>query len=76
MAVSELMMEGVNLMVIGMGTVFVFLAVMVASVVLMSKLARKIEGATPPPDAGDGAPDDHIAAIGAAIRRHRDSRSS
>lgn len=81
MAISDLMMEGVNLLVVGMGTVFVFLAVLVTAVSLMSKMAHRIEAMLPmqvdvhPPSAG-GVPADHIAAIAAAVRRYRASRTS
>ena len=81
MAVSQLMTEGLNLLVIGMGTVFVFLAVMVVAVSLMSKLAHRIEARFPAPvdtlqGDGGGTTSDHIAVISAAVRRYRNSRAS
>lgn len=77
MAISELMMEGVDLLVIGMGTVFVFLALLVASVALMSKLAGHIEDLLPAPEETSSASNTgHIAAISAAVKRYRASRGS
>mgnify|MGYP000181631318 CR=1 FL=1 len=39
---SELLSSGLDLMLLGMGTVFVFLAVLVFSTLLMSKILMKI----------------------------------
>jgi len=39
---SELMWDGVNLMVMGMGTVFVFLAVLVFGTILMSYIVMRL----------------------------------
>ena len=64
---NTLMNEGLTLMLVGMGTVFVFLTVLVGAMSLMSRLAMRFQtGALPP---GDG--DDEIAAIAAAITAHR-----
>lgn len=54
-------------MLVGMGTVFVFLTVLVATMTLMSRLAMRFQ-----PDAlPHGDTDDEIAAIAAAITAHR-----
>jgi len=72
---SDLINDGVALMVVGMGTVFVFLSVAVVSVSLMSKLAGAIEARFAPPVAPEeGIPSDHIVAISAAVARYRASR--
>ncbi len=81
---TQVLTEGLNLLVIGMGTVFVFLSVLVACVTLMSKMAQKIEARFPKPvevhkapqAAVAGVQNEHIAAIGAAVRRYRSSRLS
>ena len=55
-------------MLVGMGTVFFFLTVLVIAMTLMSVLVRRIS-----PAAGmDGATDEEVAAITAAITQHRD----
>jgi len=73
---SDLISDGLALMVVGMGTVFVFLTVAVVSVTYMSKLAKSIEARLPAPTAATvGVPPEHIAAISAAVARYRASRS-
>jgi sodium pump decarboxylase gamma subunit len=64
---ESLLELGTMLMIAGMGTVFVFLTVLVGAMSLMAATVRRFQPA---------APDDHItheevAAIAAAIRRHR-----
>lgn len=63
--------QGLELMVAGMGTVFVFLTVLVFATSGMSSLVRRLQ---PEPAAEDpGVSEDEVAAITAAIVRHRDS---
>jgi oxaloacetate decarboxylase gamma subunit len=64
---STLMNEGLTLMLVGMGTVFVFLTVLVGAMSLMSRLTLRFQPDTPLP----GGTDDEIAAITAAIAVHR-----
>lgn len=64
---DSVLVQGIDLMIVGMGTVFAFLGLLVAAMALMSRLAMRFRG-TPPPA---GTSDDEIAAIGAAIARHR-----
>jgi len=61
--------QGVTLMLAGMGTVFVFLTVLVIAMTLMSALLGRRGG-----DDGAGIDDDEIAAMSAAIARHRQNR--
>jgi len=77
---TDLIGDGFALMVVGMGTVFVFLTVAVVSVSLMSRLAKNLEARIPAPAAGpvdskEAVPPEHIAAISAAVARYRASRS-
>lgn len=76
---SDLMMEGFNLMLLGMGFVFVFLAVLVIATTLMSRIILRYSkpepvavasGARKPAASGSSNPD-LIAAISAAIHMHR-----
>ena len=60
--------QGVVLMLVGMGTVFVFLTTLVAATSLMSHLVLRLQ-----PSSEDPSPDE-IAAISAAIARHRQTR--
>jgi oxaloacetate decarboxylase gamma subunit len=80
-----LIAEGVKLMVIGMSTVFAFLALLVGALFAMSSLAARLEAKTQtlderaPPGFGAAAPDDakdprRIAVIAAAIVVHRSRR--
>lgn len=76
MQFSELLFDGINLMLIGMGTVFLFLSVLVVSVIGMSKLAfrlapmkQKAQSERLGPT--EKMPPEHIAVISAAVRRYR-----
>ena len=80
MVISELMSAGADLMIIGMGTVFVFLAVLVASVTIMSKIANAIAPHVEAPistptipvqAAQNGIPEAHVAAIVGAVKQHK-----
>ncbi|MGP9685946.1 OadG family protein [Halomonas sp. AOP25-F1-15] len=82
---QELLQDGLALMALGMGVVFVFLAILVVSVTLMSKL---IDHFQPGPAAADmgrkslsssasSSPDDEVmAVISAAVHRYRSTRRS
>ena len=66
---SNLLAQGTQLMLVGMGTVFVFLTALVAATSLMSSLTMQKGPAT---DAGSGEPTaEEIAAISAAISQYR-----
>jgi len=64
---QNLLNQGVTLMIVGMGTVFVFLTALVIAMSLMATIVRRIRPAV----AVSGISDEEIAAIGAAIRQHR-----
>lgn len=66
---SGLINEGLILMLVGMGTVFVFLTILVVAMTLMSKLVLQYQ----PAPAAAGVTDEEIAAISAAISQHRRS---
>ena len=59
--------QGLTLMLVGMGTVFVFLSLLVAGMSLMATIVKHIT----PVAAESAASDEEIAAITAAIVRHR-----
>ena len=66
---STLFEQGVTLMLVGMGTVFAFLSVLVAAMSALSVLSAKFVTA-----AMDVEPsDEEVAAITAAITQHRHS---
>ena len=77
---SELLEQGIELMLYGMGTVFVFLALLVISTSLMSALIQRLVPAeiTSPSAKGESAeplPDNTlVAVISAAIHQHRSRR--
>ncbi|WP_193072877.1 OadG family protein [Pseudomonas sp. FME51] len=83
MTSSELLMEGVELMVLGVGTVFVFLILLVGFINLMSFAVNRCfpEAApvvsTPKRMAATAQPVDSelLAAIGAAVSQHRARRT-
>lgn len=79
---ADLMAEGINLMLLGMGFVFVFLTVLVIATTLMSKTINRffptVEAPSPVSSQKKPAPALHqeqnselLAAISAAIHLHR-----
>ncbi len=70
MSEPALISEGVNLMLYGMGVVFVFLSLLVLATGAMSVIVQRL---TPPAAEPDlQAPDRrHVAAITAALHMHR-----
>ncbi|MDJ0910643.1 MAG: OadG family protein [Woeseiaceae bacterium] len=69
---GSLLNQGLTLMLAGMGTVFVFLSLLVGAMTIMSTVARRFEPATVPPGAGGSGPsEEEVAAISAAISMHR-----
>ena len=79
MSVSELLIPGLNLMVLGMGTVFAFLALLVIAVTFVSRLIQKFEEkhavhAPPAPTVTPVADAELMAVISAAVHRYRQSR--
>lgn len=63
---TDLLNQGLQLMLAGMGTVFVFLTLLVMATSLMSRLVMRLQ-----PAAEQSASDEELAAISAAIARHR-----
>ena len=64
---GDLINQGLMLMLVGMGTVFVFLTVLVIAMTTMSSLVMRTQPATP-----DAALDaDELAAVSAAVEHHR-----
>ncbi len=79
----ELLQDGLALMALGMGVVFVFLTILVISVTLMSKLIGRFEPApvvaetskpSPQLAAPSGQNDEMMAVISAAVHRYRSTR--
>jgi oxaloacetate decarboxylase gamma subunit len=66
---TELFDQGLTLMLAGMGTVFAFLTTLVIAMTLMSNILLRFQPQTP--DAG--ATDEEVAAISAAIFKHRNN---
>ena len=72
---ETIMQQGVDLMLFGMGTVFVFLTVLVIATTIMSSLVQRFFPEPAVPDAGPaptGVTDPKLLAIiKAAIEQHR-----
>ena len=66
----SLMNEGLTLMMAGMGTVFVFLTLLVITMSLMSRLVGRFSIGEAAGPAGAVSPET-VAAIAAAIEQHR-----
>ncbi len=77
---SEVLQEAVDLMLMGMGTVFVFLALLVVGTSLMSALLRRLpaEPELKPAVAvaSPGAQNQDIAAVAAAVKAYHDANSA
>ncbi|MDC0598597.1 OadG family transporter subunit [Gammaproteobacteria bacterium] len=73
---GELISEGFNLMLLGMGTVFVFLTILVFVTTLMSSLVQKYAPAKPAESKTSGQLNDQtlLAVISAAIHAHRNKK--
>ena len=65
---SELIGPGLQLLIAGMGTVFVLLGLLVATCAALSRAVRGWKAAPQPEAEGD---DELVAAVTAAIRHHR-----
>jgi len=63
--------QGLTLMLVGMGTVFLFLTILVAAISLMAVIVKQL---TPVAETA-GATDEEVAAITAAISQHRKSQT-
>ncbi len=66
---ADLLGQGLELMLAGMGVVFVFLTVLVGAITLMSRVVMRYQPANVSPDN-----EEEVAAITAAIARHRSRR--
>ena len=66
---GELLNQGIMLMLVGMGTVFVFLTILVIAMTIMSALAPQTPPAAAAPVAASEA--DEVAAVAAAVEHHR-----
>ena len=62
--------QGVTLMLVGMGTVFVFLSLLVMGMSAMAGIIKRLT-----PVAEQGVSDEEVAAITAAITQHRNKNS-
>jgi len=84
MAISDLMMSGVELMLLGMGIVFMFLTILVFTLKGMCALAAWLEGtevseqARPPVAVTDDGANDPVlmAVISAAVKQYRISHNA
>ena len=79
MVEENLIEQGLELMLFGMGTVVVFLTLLVLVTNLMSALMQRFvpPAPEPAPDAVGSQPDAHVlAVISAAVHKHRSRRDS
>ncbi len=67
---ASLIDQGVTLMLVGMGTVFVFLTLLVIAMSLMAAVIKRLA-----PVPVEGATDEEVAAITAAIAQHQNRQS-
>jgi oxaloacetate decarboxylase gamma subunit len=62
--------QGITLMLVGMGTVFVFLTALVIAMSLLAAIVKRFSPAT-----AEVVTEEEVAAITAAIARHRSKNS-
>ncbi|MFQ6006790.1 MAG: OadG family transporter subunit [Woeseia sp.] len=67
---ADLLGQGFQLMLAGMGVVFVFLSVLVGATTLMSRVVMRLQ-----PSFASRDKEEEIAAITAAIARHRSRKN-
>jgi oxaloacetate decarboxylase gamma subunit len=67
---STLLDKGIELMLVGMGTVFVFLTLLVIMMTVMAQVITRLT-----PAAEEAVSDEEVAAISAAIAQHRNKNS-
>jgi oxaloacetate decarboxylase gamma subunit len=67
---STLFNQGLELMLVGMGTVFVFLTLLVIAMSLMANIIARLA-----PRVAQGISDEELAAVTAAIAAHRNKHS-
>nr|VFJ43475.1 MAG: oxaloacetate decarboxylase, gamma subunit [Candidatus Kentron sp. FW]VFJ56393.1 MAG: oxaloacetate decarboxylase, gamma subunit [Candidatus Kentron sp. FW] len=79
--VNELLTTGVNLMLLGMGVVFVLLGLLIITVNGMSRLAHALQGEPIPPEPATAQPvrtpdpdQQLLSVISAALHKYRRSR--
>lgn len=79
----ELLQDGLALMALGMGVVFVFLTILIISVTLMSKLVGRFQPVPAVVDTGkksspsspaSGQSEEMMAVISAAVHRYRSTQ--
>jgi len=70
---DHLLDAGLELMLAGMGTVFLFLTLLILATMLMSGLVQRFLPVAPPADTAPGSSPSaaELAAISAAIHQHR-----
>lgn len=73
MEIEQLLMQSLQLLGLGMGTVFIILILLIAIISLVSKIVPE-EIVTPPGITKSTVDDNHIAAISAAIHLHKKNR--
>ena len=66
---GSLFEQGLTLMLVGMGTVFVFLTALVGAMSALSAVAQRLL-----PASDEAVTPEEVAAISAAIARHRQNR--
>jgi len=67
---TTLLDKGIELMLVGMGTVFVFLTLLVIMMTVMAQVITRLT-----PAAEEAVSDEEVAAISAAIAQHRNRNS-
>ena len=66
---------GLELMLAGMGTVLVFLSLLIVVTHVMSTLVQRLQPDLPVAIPQDGVSDEELAAISAAVHRYRRERN-
>ena len=73
MDIEQLLMQSLQLLGLGMGTVFIILILLIAIISMVSKIVPE-ETVTPPEVMQSTVDNNHIAAISAALHLHKKNR--
>ncbi len=73
MEIEQLLMQSLQLLGLGMGSVFIILILLIAIISMVSKIVPE-EITTPPGMTTSSVDDNHIVAISAAIKQYRKNR--
>lgn len=74
MNIDQLLIQSLQLLGLGMGSVFIILCLLILVITLVSKLVPEVESTAAAEPSASGIDTQHVAAIQAAIHHYRRAR--